>query len=114
MVLTMYLPATDNFSPNVGVLVQNYPSALDTYLANTKSQLDQMNWTLIKNQKIDDHTAIVEYTGKTQTQILHWYQRILQQSGKIYLTTATCTPEQWTSVGAQLRASVDSIALDKK
>jgi hypothetical protein len=114
MVLTMYLPATGNFAPNVGVIVQSFPGSLDTYLANTKSQLDQMKWTLVKSQKTDDHTAIVEYTGKTPTQTLHWYQRILQQSGKIYLATATCTPEQWSAIGVQLRSSVDSIELDKK
>ncbi len=105
--MTMYLPPTDGFAPNVNVQIQPYDGDLDDYIALSQQQFEEYGLRIVDEKRSDTEIAW-EYTGSMQERELHWYARAIHTEGKMYLVTAAATETQWTSVSAGLKSCVDS------
>ena len=112
VLLIMNLTPSDGFAPNVNVMTQNYPGTLDDYIALSKQQTATADWNWLKGDKIDDTTAIIEYTGKKAALSLHFYAKVSRKGQEFILTTATATEKQWATSSPQLRACVESFHRD--
>lgn len=108
-VLVMCLAASDGFAPNVNVQVQPYADTLDAYAALSRTQFKDAGMKILSETKPTPASISFEYTGTFQGKALHWYARVLKKNQVVYLTTATCTETQWTTVAAKLKACVDSL-----
>lgn len=111
MPLTMSLPASDGFAPNINVTLQSHKDSLASFVSLTKEQFAQMQLTLVEEQLVGDYEWRVEYTGPFRNSTLHWYARAVAKDGRVYLATATALETQWPKVGARLREGVDSFKL---
>jgi len=106
--LMTFLPASDGFAPNVNVNIQPYPGSMASYVAMSKEQFKQMNWTVVAEKQNGENEWIVEYTGPMQGNNLHFYARAVANRGKVYLVTASAKETQWSSVSGLLRKAVDA------
>jgi len=106
--LMTFLPVSDGFAPNVNVNIQPYSGSMTSYVAMSKDQFKQMNWTIVVEKQNGENEWIVEYTGPLQGNDLHFYARAVGYNGKVYLVTATAKKTQWGSVSGPLRNAVDS------
>jgi len=113
VLLTMMLPASGGFAPNVNVVAQSTAGTIDNYIAATKREIEQNGFKLVQEDKVDDHTGVFEYTGTLQNRPLHWYTRASLKGREVLLVTATATEQQWPSSSAQLRDCVDSFQRDE-
>jgi hypothetical protein len=110
-VLTMSLPATDGFGPNVNVQIQPYEATLNEYVDLSKRQFKTAKFTIIREIHTDrSHTF--EFSGEVQWMSLHFYSKAEMAAGKVYLITATAKESQWEAVGAKLKKCVDSFKRD--
>lgn len=112
VLLFMSLPASGGFGPNVNVVAQPAPPSIDDYLSISKREFEQKDMKILKADKVDDQTAVVEYTGNLQNRSLHFYAKAILKGKEVLLATATATEQQWESDGAQLRTCVDSFRRD--
>ena len=112
LLLTMSLPASGGFAPNVNVLTQHAPGSIDDYIAAGQRGIEQSGFKIVKVNKLDDHTVTFEYTGNMQGRPLHWYSKASQKGAEVLLATATTTEQGWAADSAQLRACVDSLQRD--
>jgi hypothetical protein len=103
-----FLPSDDGFAPNINVNIQPYDGTMASYIAMSKEQFKQMNWTIISERKNGDNEWTVEYSGQMQGSNLHYYARAVSNSGKVFLVTATAKASQWIAVSDVLRKHVDS------
>lgn len=106
-VLTMTMPASEGFAPNVNVQVQPFDGTLDDYMKISREQFKAMGIKMVQ-EKREGKAIILEYTGTMKGMPLHWYARAVQAQGKIFLTTATAAESQWAGVAAQLKECVAS------
>ncbi|HEY2747533.1 MAG TPA: hypothetical protein VGL86_23080 [Polyangia bacterium] len=107
-VVTLGLPARDEFSPNVNVQVQPFKGTIEEYLTMSREQFKAGGVTLV-TEKHDARTATIEYKGAMQGHPLHWYARAFLGKNGLVLATATALESQWGSVSGRLRQSVDSL-----
>ena len=112
-VLMMFLPPSDGFAPNVNVLIQPYAGTIDDYTTLSKSQFLAAGYKMISETKQGAAAVLFEYSGKFQGRELHWYSKATSSGTTVYLATATATEDQWRSLSGQLKACVDSLAVDK-
>ena len=110
-VLQTFLPATDDFAPNIIVQIQPYTGTIKDYVTLSRRQFEQMKWNVISDQQSGDNEWSVEYTGSLQGADLHFYARAVSTNGKVYLVTGTAKESQWTTVSDTLRKHVDSFKL---
>lgn len=108
-----FLPSKEGFSPNVSVIIQPYSGTIKDYISLSKSQFEQMKWSIISEKVVSDSEWICEYSGSMQQTSLHWYVRAILESGKVYLVTATSSESSWKEVAPTLKRSVDSFHLKK-
>ncbi len=106
--LTMYLPPSHGFAPNVGVQIQDYAGSIDDYAALSLKQFASLKFTVLSNTKSGQDTIILNYTGRIQGSLLHSYAKAVSKNGKILLTTAIATEDQWKTSADKLKACVDS------
>jgi hypothetical protein len=106
----LYLPPTQGFAPNVNVLIQDVSNTIKEYADLSKEQFKSANLTLLNDNLVGDGEWACEYSGNLQGKDLHFYARALKKGDKVYLITATATPEQWDSVFPKLKSCVDSFA----
>ena len=111
--LMMMMPASDGFTPNVNVVIQQYPEGLDAYRKLTLTQLSALGMELIQEREISATTLLFEYIGNKDDRVLHHYSRAIHRDGRIYLATGTSLAKQWEAVGPALRACVDSLELPR-
>jgi hypothetical protein len=111
--LAMSLDGSDGFAANVNVMIQPFQDTMDSYLAITKQQFDQLQATVVQENKLDDHTVVIEYTATMQGRNLHFYSKMIQRPKHVYLVTATALDVHWQDQGQQLKDCVDSFALDQ-
>jgi hypothetical protein len=109
----LYLPPTQGFAPNVNVLIQDVPNTIKEYADLSKQQFKSANLTLLNDHLAGDGEWACEYSGTMQGKDLHFYARALKKGDKIYLITATATPEQWDTVSPKLKGCVDSFAFSQ-
>ena len=112
LLLTMSLPVSGGFAPNVNVVAQNAPPSIADYIAISKREFEEHGMKVLQSNKPDNNTVIFEYTGTLQNRPLHWYAKASLKGREMLLATATATEQQWPSDGAQLRACVDSFQRD--
>jgi hypothetical protein len=110
--LMLFLPATEEFAPNINVQVQPYTETIKDYVALSKQQFEQLKWKIVSDKLIGDNEWSVEYTGQEEGSDLHFYARAVSKSGKVYLATGTAKESQWATVGETLRQHVDSLKVD--
>jgi hypothetical protein len=113
-VIQTFLPATEAFAPNINVQIQPYTGTIKDYATTSKSQFEQLKWTVTSDQQPNDNEWIVEYTGSFQNNDLHFYARAVSANGKVYLITSTAKESQWATVGDTLRKHVASFKLNKQ
>jgi hypothetical protein len=109
-VVSLALPASAGFSPNVNVQVQPFKGSMEDYLRISNEQFKAAGIKVVQ-EKHDAKTAVLEYTGRMQGHNLHWYARGALAHNGLILATATADESQWASVAATLRQSVDSLRL---
>ena len=106
--LMTFLPADDDFAPNINVTVQPFAGSMGDYISLTKEQFQQVNLVVISERENGDNEWIVEYTGSMQGNDLHYYARAVSNNGKVFLVTATAKASQWNAVADILRKHVES------
>jgi hypothetical protein len=107
-VVTLMLPASEGFSPNVNVQVQPFAGTVEEYLTVSKEQFKSGGITLL-SEKHDAKTTTIEYKGTMQGRALHWYARAFLGKNGLVLATATALESQWKGASAALKKSVDSL-----
>ncbi len=107
-VVSLAIPMSDGFAPNVNVQVQPFTGPMGDFV---KLSLDQFKAAGVKLvvEKHDARSAVLEYTGQLQGRALHWYARAFVGKNGIGLATATSLESQWAATNAALRQSVDSL-----
>jgi hypothetical protein len=109
--VVLFLSPVGGFAPNVNVLIQDFPSSINDYIAVTKKEFDSAGVKLINDRVPSADEWVLEYQGSLNGKEFHWYARAVKSGNKVYLTTATATPEQWDQVSPKLKQCVDSFAL---
>ena len=109
--VVLFLQPTGGFAPNVNVLIQDFPSSISEYVSVTKKEFDSAGIKVVDERLVSPNEWMVEYAGTLSGRSLHWYARAVKNGDKVYLITATATPEQWEQVSSKLKACVDSFAL---
>jgi hypothetical protein len=112
MLLTMCLPVTDAFAPNVSVMDEPSPGSIDDYIASSRKEYAKTNLTIIAINKLDGDNVTLEYTGPVDNRTLHFYSKASHRGTEIVIATGICTAKQWPDVGAKLRGCVDSLQRD--
>jgi hypothetical protein len=112
ILLTMSLPASGGFAPNVNVITQASPGSIDDYIAASKGGFQQAGLRVTKFQKLGQDAVVFEYAGRLQNRPLHFYAKAVVKDGQVLFATATATEQEWPSVSAQLQACVDSFRRD--
>lgn len=111
VVMSMTLPASDGFAPNVNVQVQAFDGTLDEYVDLSKRQFTAAKFKLI-SEKRGDESHTFEFSGESLEMKLHFYAKAEMGKGKVFLTTATSKETQWKAVGEKLKKCVDSFQKD--
>ena len=112
LILTFSLEPISGFSANVNLQYQPFSGTMAEYDKLSSIGFEQMNIEVI-SKKLTTNTAVYEYRGIYQEQVLHWYSVAKAIGGKIYLATATSLDSLWEQQKNVLKASVDSLELDK-
>lgn len=112
VVIMMFLPGSEAFSPNVNVSIQPYSGSIKEYADLSKKQFKAGKFTVV-SEKLSSTSVVWEYTGMAQGRQLHWYAKAERKDGKVYLVTATSTESQWKTLSAKLKVCVDSFKLEK-
>jgi hypothetical protein len=95
----------------VNVQVQPYPDTMAKYMAASKDQFKQINFTVIKESNPNPNEWIIEYQGLVQATALRWYAHAILVNNKIIVATGTSLDSQWSDCADKIRACVDSLAL---
>ena len=107
--LNMFLPSSEEFAPNINIIVQDYPGSAKDYKELSDGQFESLGVKMMRSD-LKDGVVFFEYTtdkfGGTE---LHIYTRAYFANSKVYMATATATIKQWKKYGKQLVISVDSI-----
>jgi hypothetical protein len=101
------LPPSNEFSPNITVIMQPYKGSIENYKVVTDQQLKQANLNVIQSE-IKDGIYAFEYSGSLTGQNLHVYSKAQMKGNHIYLTTATDLMIQWDLNKSKLLKSVNS------
>lgn len=112
LVLQMVMPPSDNFTPNVTVMIQRHKGTVKQYSDMSKEQIKAAGWT-VKREAVTPTGLIFEYEGPFGGRKMKWRARAEFKDGKVYLATCTATAAQWDAVQAKLNACVDSFKLEK-
>ena len=110
--LSLMLPPSNGFSPNVTVIMQPYRGTMEEYKAVTDRQLNQAKLNIIQSE-IKDDIYIFEYSGSLTGQNIHVYSKALIRSNHIYLITATDLMIQWDLNKNKLLGTVNSFKLNE-
>ena len=114
MLLTMCLPVTDAFAPNVSVMAEPSAGSIDDYVASSKKEYAKSNLTILNVNKLDADNVILEYSGPVENRKLHFYSKASHRGTEMIIATAICTEKQWADSGAKLRGCIDSLQRDSR
>jgi hypothetical protein len=110
--IAMFLPAYDNFAPNVNVQVQKYSENINSYVKSSVEQFKTYGMKIINQTRNDkEQTAILEYTGQMRGFELRFYSKAIASNGKVYLVTCTAAASQWEKSGKTIKKAVDSFKI---
>ncbi len=110
----MRLPATDGFAPNVVITGLPFRGNIDMFATRFRQESKNVGAVVLAEQKLDQTTVVFEcsWPGNGNTRN-HVYTKSVLQNSLLYQSTAMATEAQWTKVGPQLKACVDSFAIVK-
>ena len=111
--IIMFLNASDGFAPNVNIQVQPFEDPFKDYVALSKEQFKQLNFSVIKEEMKED-SATWEYAGTVGPNQLHFYVVAKMKDGKVFLATASAKESQWKTVSEKMKACVDSFRFEKR
>ena len=86
--VSLQLPVSDGFAPNVNVMIQPFPGTIKDYADMSRGQFRAMNMT-IKDAHITTTSIRWTYVGVLKGRTLKFYARALKRGDQIYLVTAT-------------------------
>ena len=109
LLLSMFLPASGGFSPNVNVQSQEYSGTIDEYVTMSLHGLKESKFDLISNSKPSKDRVVCEYTGLMNGKVLHFYANAVMKDRTVFLVTATALEDQWKGASEKLRSCVDSL-----
>jgi len=107
-----FLPADNNFSPNVNIIRQKYDKSLEAYDKLSMNQFKQQLKAEVLTREIKGGRITYEYKGEMLSKKFHWYARAFKQNEEFYLVTATALESQWEKYKDKLVKSVNSFKLD--
>ncbi len=110
VLMTMYLPSSEGFSPNINIMKQHYTGTIKEYISLSNTQFKQLNLTIIEEVQTKN-SVTWEYIGMMKGKALHWYSKATSVDGAVYLATATALETQYKDIKKQLKASVDSMLI---
>ncbi|MEI7730657.1 MAG: hypothetical protein WCO56_13870 [Verrucomicrobiota bacterium] len=105
--LTMFMPVSDGFAPNVVVQLQRYTGTIAEYVALSKLSLAAQGMTITK-ESATETTVVFEYKGTFKGRPLHWYAKAVKNGAKVVLATAAATEGQWKTASEKLLKCVNS------
>ncbi len=111
-IISLYLPVTEKFAPNVSVLIQEFNGTQNQYKESSESQLKNENITTITS-KIENDSYILEYISAYDDKKLHFYTIAKFKDGKVFLATAAATIKQWVKYKNELMSVINSLNLIK-
>ena len=112
MALVLFLPATDEFAPNVNVIIQGPIDSLAQFVELSKQQFKDLDYNIVSEDSTSESEWSVEYSGAAPQGKLHWFSRAIFKDRRVYLVTATALERQWSDTSEQLRNCVNSLKLD--
>ncbi|MEM0965615.1 MAG: hypothetical protein AAGJ81_05655 [Verrucomicrobiota bacterium] len=110
--MSMFLPVTDGFAPNVNVQIQSFVGDVDDYERISLKQIKQMGMSLRQEVNKSGDELVFFYEGTANGRDLRFYSKAIRKNGSYYLATATALQSQWPIVGKRLMDSVGSFSLD--
>ncbi|MCA8960534.1 MAG: hypothetical protein KDC38_08475 [Planctomycetes bacterium] len=113
-VMTLFLPPSDGFAPNVTVrVVRAEPDGTIEAFANAfETEFTADGLEPIATHRPDDATALFEYRGESEGLSLHWYAKAVRADGVITVAIGAATERQWSSVRARIRECVESLTAE--
>ena len=112
-VLTVYLPPSGGFAPNVSIQVQPHDGTMEEYLEISKQQFETLKWTVIADSILTPTAITFEYSGIARGVALHFYAKAESRDGKVYLTTGASTEDQWPNVSPRIKKCVNSFRFEE-
>jgi hypothetical protein len=107
--LMMFLPVSQDFTPNVNVEIEPATGAFADFVDSTKKQFEQMGVKFLTDKTPNPNEWIAECAGQMQTKSVHWYIHAVYTGKSIYLATGTALEVQWAEWGDKMRKCVDSL-----
>jgi len=111
-IIMNFLPGSQQFSPNINLVIQEYGDGLDSYKKLTDDQLASIGIAAIQS-KVEKGTYTLEYESDNNGVMLHMLTIVKARANKVYLVTATATVEQWNSNKAELTRVANSLEFTK-
>jgi len=111
-ILYIFLPNSNNFSPNVNIVTQEYNDSIEKYKEISDGQFKSQGMTVISSI-IEKGKFISEYEAQNNDVMLHFYGIAYLKIDKIYLITGTSTKEQWNQYGTEIKRVVNSFEFTK-
>jgi hypothetical protein len=111
--LTMALPSSEGFAPNVVVLTEKSSGSLDEYIAKSKRSFEQAKLEIILEKKVGSSVKF-ECAGELNGRKLHFYSRAEMSGDRLFVASATATAQQWKSEATRLKECVDSFRTEPK
>lgn len=108
-VTSMFLEPTEGFAPNINVRKVYFEGTMAEFLDVTRSDFEEMEWSILDARIMDDGSMLLEATGSYNNLELHWYVRAVRSRDAVFMATGTTLQSQWMSVGRIIRRSADSI-----
>ncbi len=110
-VVAMYLPPSEDFAPNVNVMIQKYKGSLQEYADLSRIQFKDAEFHIISD-KTATASQTWEFTGEVGGRNLHFYSKAELGHGTVYLVTATALQSQWDRHKEALKKCVESFRRD--
>lgn len=111
--LSMFLPPSEGFAPNVNVLSQPFTGSMDEYIEISKKEFEELGLEVLKLEREDKDTVVMMYAGVMGGLDLHCYVKGIATGDEVLLATGCSLDDQWSDVSDDLEACVDSFKLAK-
>lgn len=107
-------PGSDGFASNINVGVQKTTTTLDAYVALSKAQFEAAGFKVTSEtrRKVSGKDGVVfEYAGKAQGRELRWLALAVVDADRVFVITATATPDGFGKIEKEFRACLDSFRI---
>lgn len=94
LALQMFLPTSEEFAPNINVIVQKYQGSIQEYKKLSDDQFSELKVNMIKSEIINEIIYFEYTTDKFGTKEVHVYSKAYIIDDSVYLATGTTTINQ--------------------